>query len=212
VETITHEPIAFETNLELFNTLVNAGFILHGHICPAMPLGIRAALEAMQALGVGRARNKELHVIMENGPSHAALCFSEGVQMGTSATFGKGEITRTNEGKNAFSLIDKKTGKGLRVSINYGFFEKMMNSEFVNKRKAGIEPYNIDRNLPITMIQNMLRTPTEAIFSISDITTYELPSAKGSFNYYQCTRCKEPLYEPGVRLRDNEFVCISCSE
>ncbi len=89
---ILREPISFQIDLENYNELINAGFILHGHVCPAMPLGIRAALEALNTLGVDRAQNKELHVIMENGPSHAALCFSEGVQVGTSATFGKGEI------------------------------------------------------------------------------------------------------------------------
>lgn len=210
MEVIIAEPIQFQNNFEDFNTLVNAGFILHGHVCPAMPLGIRAALEVLNKLGVNRARNKELHVLMENGPSHAALCFSEGVQVGTSATFGKGEITRTNEGKNAFTLVDKKTGKGIRLSINYGFFEKMMNSPFVNKRKEGVEPYDIDQTMAIQMIQNMLNAPTEAIFSFSEIKDIDLPMVRGSFNFDQCSLCKEPVYEPGLRLMDGEKVCIAC--
>jgi len=35
----------------------------HGHKCPAMPLGIRVGLAAMNALGVGRAKNKELYCL-----------------------------------------------------------------------------------------------------------------------------------------------------
>ena len=35
--------------------LYKIGLALHGHKCPAMPLGLRAGLAAMEALGV-RAR------------------------------------------------------------------------------------------------------------------------------------------------------------
>ena len=206
------EPTYFETNLIDFNELVNAGFILHGHVCPAMPLGIRAALEAMNKLGVERARNKELHVLMENGPSHAALCFSEGVQVGTSATFGKGEIARTNEGKNAFTLIEKQTGKSIRITIKWEFFEKMMSSDFVIKRKEGIEPYNIDQKLPLSMIQNMLKAPAEAIFSFGEIKQVSPILKKGTFNYHQCTLCQEPVYESGIRIQNGHYVCVACSK
>jgi formylmethanofuran dehydrogenase subunit E len=37
----------------------------HGHKCPAMPMGIRAGLAAMNALGVKRAPDKELVVEAE---------------------------------------------------------------------------------------------------------------------------------------------------
>ena len=204
--------LSFQTDLENYNELVDAGFILHGHVCPAMPLGLRAALEALNKLGVPRARNKELHVLMENGPAHAALCFSEGVQLGTSATIGKDEMTRTNKGKNAFVLIDKSTGRSIRVSIKYDFFEKMMHSEFVEKRKLGIEPYEIDQKLPEKMIQNMLNTPVDSIFEFGEIMKTELHKRKGTFNYHQCSSCLEPVYEPGIRIRDGKYLCIDCAQ
>ena len=52
----------FETDIEQFNELVNVGFVLHGHVCPAMPLGIRAGLVALKRLNVGRSKNKELRI------------------------------------------------------------------------------------------------------------------------------------------------------
>jgi len=200
----------FDTDLALFNELINPGIILHGHICPAMPLGIRASLEAMKRLNIERAKNKELSVIIENGPAHAALCFSEGVQLGTGATFGKGEIQRTNQAKNAFTLIDKKHQRGIRVSIKFSFFEKMMSSKFVNMRKQGIEPYDIDSQLPVEMIQHMLHVPADQIFDFSNITDINVEPMVGSFNYFQCVSCKEPVYEPGKRIRDGRPVCIAC--
>ena len=36
--------------------LYKAGLLLHGHKCPAMPMGLRAGLAALEALGVPRGR------------------------------------------------------------------------------------------------------------------------------------------------------------
>ena len=201
----------FETDIEQFNELVNVGFVLHGHVCPAMPLGIRAGLVALKRLNVGRSKNKELRIEVENGPSHAALCFSEGLQVATSCTFGKGNAIRTNEGKNAFTLIDTKKNKAVRVSLHYSFFDKMLNSEFVLKRKAGIEPYDIDENLPMSAIQNMLKVPDEKIFLVSEV--FEIPEKKkaGTFSYGQCENCKEPVFESGLRKKGDRILCQKCS-
>jgi formylmethanofuran dehydrogenase subunit E len=62
----------------------------HGHKCPAMPMGLRAGLEAMKALGVERAKDKELIVESETGEGHAAGCFVDGIMAATGGTYGKG--------------------------------------------------------------------------------------------------------------------------
>ena len=201
----------FNTDIPEFNDLVNVGFVLHNHICPAMPLGLRAGLTALRKLNVSRSQNKELKILMENGPNHAALCFSEGVQVATSCTFGKGNIIRTDQGKNAFTLIDQRNNKAVRISIKYPFFQKMLSSEFVQKRKAGIEPYNIDESIAPAMIQSMLDSPEENIFSISKIFDVESEKVSGTFNYGQCETCKEPVFETGLRKKNNQVLCLNCA-
>lgn len=210
-ELVVNQSKEFDTDLDQFNELVNIGFVLHNHICPAMPLGLRAGLVALKKLEIERAKNKELSLIVENGPSHAALCFSDGLQVATGCTFGKGNISRTNEGKNAFTLIDNRTKRAVRISINYSFFEGMLNSEFVQKRKAGIEPYNIDESIALSAIQNMLKKNEEVIFSISDIFVVYPPKKQGTFNYSQCEECSEPIFESGLRKKDNRILCQKCS-
>ena len=37
---------------------LEVGLRFHGHKCPAMPLGLRAGLAAMKALGVERSQDK----------------------------------------------------------------------------------------------------------------------------------------------------------
>ncbi|WP_425498050.1 FmdE family protein [Klebsiella pneumoniae] len=48
--------------------------VFHGHKCPAMPLGYRAAQAAMRALGVERAEDKELHGHCCKVSDEAAFC------------------------------------------------------------------------------------------------------------------------------------------
>ena len=56
----------------MYERLLEMGIAFHGHKCPAMPLGLKAGLAAMKALGVERAQDKELYVKSETGKGHAA--------------------------------------------------------------------------------------------------------------------------------------------
>ncbi len=102
--------------------LLNLGIKFHGHKCTAMPMGLRAGLAAMKKLGVEHALNKELYCLCESGPTHAAMCFGDGVQVATGCTVGKGNIEMLNFSKNAITLIDIKKKKAVRVSIEPDFF------------------------------------------------------------------------------------------
>jgi formylmethanofuran dehydrogenase subunit E len=44
-----------------FQEIFETGLKFHGHKCPAMPMGIRAGLAAMKALGLERSKDKELY-------------------------------------------------------------------------------------------------------------------------------------------------------
>ncbi len=55
--------------------LLSMGLEFHGHKCPAMPMGLRAGIAALRALGVERSKDKELHAIGETGEGHAAGCW-----------------------------------------------------------------------------------------------------------------------------------------
>ena len=90
-----------EVNSMNLKELVDIGIKFHGHRYPAMPLGIRVGLAAMKELGVQRTSNKELFCFVETGPSHATMCFVDGIQVSTGCTYGKANIEKLNYGKNA---------------------------------------------------------------------------------------------------------------
>ena len=114
--------------------------IFHGHKCPAMLMGLRAGLAAMKALGVERAKDKELVVESETGEGHAAGCFVDGIMAATGSTYGKGNITKLHYNKMAFTLIDARTGKAVRVSLKPEFFEKALSSLLCRKKSRGYCP------------------------------------------------------------------------
>ena len=96
--------------------LLKFGQTFHGHKCPAMPMGLRASLVAMEALGVERTGDSALVALVELDENHCATCFADGVQVATGCTFGKGNIRKLHYGKWGLTLIDKKRGKAVRVA------------------------------------------------------------------------------------------------
>ena len=56
--------------------LLDLGLRFHGHRCPAMPLGLRTALAAMNALGVEHAPDAQLVALIEIDSDHCATCWA----------------------------------------------------------------------------------------------------------------------------------------
>lgn len=187
-------------------------FEFHGHKCPAMPIGYRAGLTAMNKLGVEKARNKELYLFCENGPAHAAACFLDGVMAATGCTYGKGNAEKLNYGKNAIVLVDLKTKNAVRVSMQPAFFEKALNSEFVQLRKQKVEPKDIKPEVVMPLIENAKKMDENILFSISDIFEKDVELPKGTFEWHHCAVCKEVVFDNRSKVIDGKRVCIPCSE
>ncbi len=191
--------------------LLEIGFKFHGHKCPAMPLGIRAGLTAMKKLGVEQASNKELFCFVETGPSHATMCFVDGVQTATGCTYGKANIEKLNYGKNAIRLIDLKNKRSVRVSLNPEFQVKGLSSEFVKLRQKGIEPKDIPLEIVDPLIEKIMSAKDEEILSIGEVVATEFESPKGTFYWERCEKCKEVVFAHGLRVLNGKHYCIPCS-
>jgi formylmethanofuran dehydrogenase subunit E len=187
-------------------------FEFHGHKCPAMPIGYRAGLTAMKKLGVEKASNKELYLLCENGPAHAAACFLDGVMAATGCTYGKGLAEKLNYGKNAIVLVDLKSKKAVRVSMRPEFFEKALNSEFVKLRKQKVEPKDIKPELVLPLIENVKQVDENVLFSISEVFEKDIQLPQGTFDWHNCSVCNEIVFDNRSKEIDGKRVCIPCSE
>lgn len=189
------------------------GLTFHGHKCPAMPMGLRAGLAARKALGVTRAQNKELFARAETGDDHAAGCFLDGVMMATGCTYGKSNIEKLYFDKMAVTLIDIGTGRSVRVGVKPDFLEKALNSPFVQERRKGVPPQDVDAAIVDPLVARVLSLPEDDFLDIGEIQQVDFAPKKSVFQVRRCARCGEDTFVNKLRVTpDGEIVCIPCSE
>jgi len=192
--------------------LLTLGLKFHGHKCPAMPMGLRAGVAAMRALGVERSQDKELYAISETGEGHAAGCFLDGIMTATGCTFGKGNIEKRHYHKMAFTLIDARKQMAVRVSLKPAFFAAALGGPFVAQRKAGILPQDIDPRITDPLVEKIAGLPEEQFLAIGPVVEYPFPARKGVFEAKPCALCGELTFVGKLRMTaDGKLACIPCS-
>ena len=196
-----------------FNEYFDTAMKFHGHKCPAMPMGLRAGLAAMKALGVERSQDKELFVESETGKGHAAGCFLDGIMTSTGCTYGKANIQKLYYNKMAFTLIDAKTGKAVRVSLKPEFFEKALNSPFVQERKKGVPPQDIPASVADPLVDRILGLSEADFLNISDVFHKDLKKGTPNFDVKRCAKCGEAVFTDKLtKAPDGRLLCIPCAE
>ena len=160
----------------------------------------------MNALGVKRAQDKELHVISETGKGHAAGCFVDGIMSATGCTYGKSNIEKKYYNKMAFTLIEVATGKSVRVRLKDDFFGNMLNSPFVVQRKRGVLPQDVPAEITDPLVEKVLNMPEDMFLEVGQLQHIDLPRGKGCFDTDLCVKCRECVFVN--KLIDK--VCIPC--
>ena len=192
------------------NDYLEMGMAFHGHKCPAMPLGLRAGAIAMNKLGVERAQDKELKVISETGKGHAAGCFLDGIMAVTGCTYGKSNIEKLYHNKMAFTLIDVKNEKSVRVTLKPEFFKNTLNSPFVQERKKGVPPQDIDPMIADPLVEKVLSMPEEAFLTVEEIKPFKIVKKSGVFEAVPCDDCGEMTFVDKLVKTDKGDICLGC--
>ncbi|HUZ45177.1 MAG TPA: FmdE family protein [Terriglobia bacterium] len=189
------------------------GLKLHGHKCPAMPLGLRAGATAMNKMGISRTGDSEWLALVELGDNHCATCFADGIQMITGCTFGKGNIHKLNYGKWGLTLIDKKRKKAVRVVPRAKVMLANKKTEFFqNYRMKGVPPTKVPVEVVEPLVDNVMNAPEDQLFQISEIFDYPYHEPHHSFSSFVCEECGEMVVEEYGRLKNGKKVCIPCAE
>nr|WP_320160957.1 FmdE family protein [uncultured Methanoregula sp.] len=189
----------------------NEAVAFHGHACPGLALGYRAAKYAMDALRAGRSDDEELVCIVEND-----ACGVDAIQLVAGCSVGKGNLILQDFGKHAYTFIDRKYNRAIRIvqrpepvvqridPVASALREKVMggtatpaeHKEF-HERQAGV-------------IDKILTMPFEELFLIKEVNP-EIPVKAKMFASVPCAICGEMVAEHRARVRDGKFVCIPCA-
>lgn len=84
---------------------------LHGHACAGVAIGIRVAKVALREMGENTGDN-ELVAMVETDK-----CPVDAVQMLVGTTAGKQNLIYEKKGKNVFSFVRRKDGKGIKITV-----------------------------------------------------------------------------------------------
>lgn len=190
-----------------------AGLALHGHKCPAMPMGLRVGAAAMNALGVERARDGQLLALVELGEDHCATCFADGVQMVTGCTFGKGNIRKLHYGKWGVTLVETATGRAVRVTPRAEAMMANKQTEFFKEyREKGVPASRVPAEVVEPLVHKVMNAPEESLLAVGAIFHYEIAHRPHSFSSLVCDLCGEMVVEGYARIVGARKVCIPCQE
>jgi formylmethanofuran dehydrogenase subunit E len=182
----------------------------HGHTCPGLAIGFQAAKTLMKRLGVRKAPDEELVASVETD-----ACGADAIQVMTGCTFGKGNFFFKNYGKHAFSLMDRRKGKGVRVCLRPDVFEYdpkyLPLSKKVQKDKASVKETKRFRQLQQDRVQRILEAEPESLFKVGKISA-DLPPKARIMESGICDLCGEPTKADLLRSRNGKRLCIPCAE
>jgi len=183
----------------------------HGHRCWASVAGVRVGLAALRALGVSRSGGTQLYAIVEIGEEHGAMCFADGVQYATGCTFGKGNMRKQAYGKLAVTLIDKATGRAVRVSYKPTLQKQIAASAFMEKRAAGIMADEIPEDEQMELVDLLWNAPEEDILTVGEVFVSDEPWLPEVMGFVKCDICGELTAHAYLRVVGAKHMCIPCS-
>lgn len=182
----------------------------HGHACPGLAMGYRAAIAAMEALGVERPKDEELVAIAETD-----ACGVDAVQFVTGCTSGKGNLIIRDYGKHVFTFFDRKSGRAVRVLIcQNDMRERTEMDELRKKVFTGIaDEQETARfyHLMNEITENLLALPVDRVLEIEEVRI-EPPVKARIFTSITCAGCGEPVADAKTRTVRGKQVCIPCFE
>lgn len=153
---------------------------LHGHCCPGLAIGVRAAVEGRKALG-DENTDSSICVIAER-----SACWLDGMCI-IGATLGNGKLVIRDTGKIAFSFYNTESGRSIRLALR--------------ETPAGMDKEK--------MTQWLLTAPLQEVFTIGPTKT-EFPAYKPGPEEVICSVCGESVQVDHVHLKDGKFVCCDC--
>jgi len=180
----------------------------HGHLCPGLSMGYRAAVAGMAYLNEKeRSVDEELVVITETD-----ACGVDAIQVMTGCTFGKGNFIYRDYGKTAFTFFSRNSGKGVRVALKPNAFGMSENHRKLMGLKMNGTASKMERKefqmLHSEKSKEILQIPIDDLFSITDVEI-PIPEKARIEKSQLCNQCQEPVMPS--KLNEN-CICRGCQQ
>jgi formylmethanofuran dehydrogenase subunit E len=180
----------------------------HGHLCPGLTIGVRAAQIALREIGP-HAADEEVVAIVETD-----MCAVDAIQLLTGCTFGKGNLIHRDYGKNAYTFIRRSDGRAIRIiSRPDGWPPESPERQVLGaKVRAGTATTAEQRRyqeLHEERALAVLTIPEEQLFTVQEVET-PAPHPARVHTSLPCEACGETTMETRIRRFEGRNLCIPC--
>ncbi len=182
---------------------------LHGHVCPGIVVGSRASMLVLELLGrPGQHIGASHYAVAEND-----VCGVDGVQVITGCTLGNDSLIIDNQGKFAFSWVDKNSGAGYRLLLKVPVWKS--NDPLVRHEKVKLGTATPEEKRQFMAEreqrgQELMAMSDEELFEVEKIVR-QIPGKPRLFPFVKCARCGESFMEAYGQTIDGQIVCGGCS-
>jgi len=181
----------------------------HGHWCPGLAIGIRAAEWALQELG--KATDEEIVAVAETD-----MCAVDAIQYLTCCTLGKGNLIHKDYGKNAFTFYRRRDGKAARLVARPAIYGD------TGPTLAGLNTKMLDQGLSEEegkLWQKTRAAISKRIMESDLVDLFEIkkpvdpvPNMARILAPMVCESCGETVMETRTRYFGGKLLCIPCFE
>jgi len=185
---------------------------LHGHFCPFLSLGVRAAVLGVKNIGIKTKGMEDVLAILETNS-----CFADGVQMVSGCSFGNNSLIYRDLGKTAVTFV-RRDGEGVRVLVKIDdlwlkerypdtmhLFEKV-----VKRREEDEEAEKKLQKVWEKISFDMLELPDQELFLLKEVKI-KVPEYAPIMESLACSSCGEKVMQSRTMKKDGKIFCIPCS-
>jgi formylmethanofuran dehydrogenase subunit E len=183
----------------------------HGHLCPELAIGYRAAKLALSHLAIPDTPASDLRVVAENSTS--AL---DAIQFLTGCTTGNGRLVHKNYGKHVYTFLLPGKLRSLRLSLRKGVVnipdQFLLLEEKIRSHEADIFEVAQYETILGGLVDEILSLANEALFNIEQILVKKVENEKDeSLRLDICERCGEPVIASRIVDVKGFRLCKPCS-
>ena len=189
---------------------------IHGHYCPGLAIGVKAAYIACKKLDIVKSDGMEKIMTI----TECNNCSVDGIQTVSGCTLGNNALIYKDFGKTAFTFYKRGAGSGLRLvakSFSTGEddpLEKEADALFDKavKKREQLTPEESKRFSELWKIRSykVLEASDDKIFDIETVDEPKIEYAP-MYDSIKCSVCGENVMETRIRMKNSEPICVACS-
>lgn len=189
---------------------IDSSVKFHGHMCPGLAIGIRAARFAVEYFQTERSLDEELVAVVETD-----MCAVDALQSLVGTTFGKGNLIHRDWGKNAFAFYSRRDGRSVRLVTRPDSMVKDPEHarlfDLVRSGQATADDQQQFQVLHHKRSQAILEANFNDLFHSGE-PREPLPEPARIHRSVVCASCREALMETRARIWRGDIYCIPCFE